>query len=154
MVNAVPILQQFYASKYAGVATLTFDDTGSLTAATGQSVPLGTYYTDAGVKMTGAHSQTRCALAICPLAVEHCIHVSRKTKEKIKTLTSSRSQRVCPARRGGNLPKTMWAWSPQQYARQWCGAYALMAGLLTWQVVQWRRTLRLWRCWKVASKMS
>lgn len=54
IVNGVPILQQYYAGKYVGVANLSFDDAGTLTAASGQSVPLGTYYSAAGEVTTGA----------------------------------------------------------------------------------------------------
>lgn len=59
VVNGVPILQQFYASKYVGVATLTFDDMdGTLTGSTGNSVPLGTYFDAAGMKFSGALTHT------------------------------------------------------------------------------------------------
>lgn len=50
-----PILQQFYASKYVGVATLTFDEGGSLTSSTGESVPLGVSFDEAGISMMGVH---------------------------------------------------------------------------------------------------
>lgn len=64
-VNGIPILQQFYASKYIGVATLTFDETGALTASAAESVPLGTYYSS-GEKTVGAY-----ALHACP----SCIYI-------------------------------------------------------------------------------
>ncbi|NJR43470.1 MAG: hypothetical protein HC767_13220 [Akkermansiaceae bacterium] len=57
-------MQQFYASKYVGVANLTFDDAGALTASTGKSVPLGTYYDDSGEEMFGADVYTHAPLAL------------------------------------------------------------------------------------------
>ena len=53
VVNGVPILQQYYASKYVGVAQLAFDAAGALTDVSGDSVPLGMYFVD-GQAVTGA----------------------------------------------------------------------------------------------------
>jgi 2',3'-cyclic-nucleotide 2'-phosphodiesterase (5'-nucleotidase family) len=56
VVNGVPILQQYYASKYVGVTTLTFDAAGALTASSGEAVPLGTYFDDSGEELMGAYN--------------------------------------------------------------------------------------------------
>jgi 2',3'-cyclic-nucleotide 2'-phosphodiesterase (5'-nucleotidase family) len=55
VVNGVPILQQFYASKYVGVTTLTFDTAGMLTDYFGHVVPLGTFFDDSGEDLMGAY---------------------------------------------------------------------------------------------------
>lgn len=55
LVRGVPILQQFYGSKYAGVTTLEFAASGALASvAAADSVPLGTWFDDTrGLKMRG-----------------------------------------------------------------------------------------------------
>ena len=67
VVNGVPILQQYYASKYVGVAQLAFDAAGALTDVTGDSVPLGTYFVD-GQAVTGA---AECRAHRCLVAALH-----------------------------------------------------------------------------------
>ena len=54
MVGAVPIFQQFWASKYAGVATLTVGEEGGVVVTSAEAIPLGTYYSDSGEVVTGA----------------------------------------------------------------------------------------------------
>lgn len=59
MVAGTPILQQYYASKYVGVSTLTFSDAGDLVSVTGKSVALGISYDADGVPSTGARSPSQ-----------------------------------------------------------------------------------------------
>lgn len=54
IVASTPILQLFYASKYAGVSTLTFSPAGDLTSISGEPVALGVSYTASGEQSVGA----------------------------------------------------------------------------------------------------
>lgn len=70
--SGTPILQQFFASKYTGVAALSFDDGGALTGASGESIPNGLYYPNNGTSdaVMGALSGSADPLVTIAIAPE------------------------------------------------------------------------------------
>eukprot|EP00892_Ulva_mutabilis_P011147 jgi/Ulvmu1/8404/UM042_0111.1 len=52
VVAGTPIMQQFFASKYVGKTTMSFDTGGTLNGVSGEVIPLGATYDDAGALLS------------------------------------------------------------------------------------------------------